>query len=72
MDCELSARDVGEPARHADDGIALCPSDMLARAALDATMDVLAGLGRRLRHNSLLRGLGNSMRGKNPRAVQAD
>ena len=48
LDTELSAREVGELVRYADDGVVLCRSQAQASAALEAVGDILASLGLRL------------------------
>jgi RNA-directed DNA polymerase len=48
LDTELTAREVGELVRYADDGVVLCRSAAQARAALDAVEQILTALGLRL------------------------
>jgi RNA-directed DNA polymerase len=48
LDRELSARNVGELVRYADDGVVLCRSAAQARAALEAVGEILGSLGLRL------------------------
>ena len=48
LDTELSAREVGELVRYADDGVVLCRDAAQAQAALAAVGEVLTGLGLRL------------------------
>lgn len=45
LDTELTARNVGELVRYADDGVVLCRSQRQARAALEAVGEILADLG---------------------------
>ncbi len=48
LDTELTARNVGELVRYADDGVVLCRSAAQASAALAAVGEILASLGLRL------------------------
>ena len=48
LDCELTARGVGELVRYADDGVVLCRSADQAGRALEAVGQILAELGLRL------------------------
>src|SRR5882757_5195103 len=48
LDTELSAREVGELVRYADDGVVLCRSQAQAEHALAAVAEILASLGLRL------------------------
>jgi RNA-directed DNA polymerase len=48
LDTELSAREVGELVRYADDGVVLCRSAAQAERALAAVGEILASLGLRL------------------------
>ncbi len=48
LDTGLTARQVGELVRYADDGVVLCRGERQARAALDAVRDILTDLGLQL------------------------
>lgn len=48
LDTELSAREVGELVRYADDGVVLCRNAAQAEQALTAVGEILASLGLRL------------------------